>query len=314
MREGLYDVVKRYSGNPVLTPDNVPYETPYTHNAAVCTFEGKTLLLFRTGLAEDVQALGVATSDNGVDFVVEPEPVMLPEGPEEGRHVYDARITQMGDVYYVTYATESKQRGIRAGIARTLDFKTFERLGLSEPDNRNTALFPGKIGGQYVRLTRPFDNYFNPHRGYNMWISYSPDLVFWGRSKLLLSAADVYWGERKVGAGGVPIKTSEGWLEIFHGVDDRVPHKLYRLGCMLLDLEDPSRIRGRAEGYILEPEAPHDIRPLGSPKKTLNVVFSCGAVVDDDGTVRIYYGAADRVMCLATARLQDLVELCLKAG
>jgi len=312
MSDELYDVVKRYPGNPVLTAEQVPYETPYTHNAAACKFNDKYLLLFRAGLPGDVQTLGLASSDNGVDFTVADQPVMVPEGEEEGKHVYDSRITKIDDTYYVTYATESKERGIRAGIARTDDFTTFTRLGLSEPDNRNTALFPEKVDGYYARLTRPFDHYFNRERGYNMWISFSPDLVFWGKSKLLLSAEDVSWGQRKIGAGAVPIKTKDGWLEIFHGVDDRVPHKLYRLGCMLLDLEDPSKIIGRSDGYILEPEGPNEIRPPENELKSLNVVFCCGAVVEDDGEVKIYYGGADRVMCLATAKLDDLVALCLQ--
>lgn len=311
MSDTLYDVAKRYPGNPVLTPEDVPYTTPYAHNAAACKFNGKYLLLFRVGLPGDVQALGLATSTNGYDFTVADQPVMMPQGTEEGKHVYDPRITQIGDTYYVTYATESLATGIRAGIAATKDFKTFTRISLSEPDNRNTALFPEKIGGYYARLIRPFDHYFNPKTGHNMWISYSPDLVFWGKSKLLLSAQDCIWGQRKIGAGAVPIKTSEGWLEIFHGVDDRVPHKLYRLGCMLLDLEDPSRIIGRAPGYILEPEGPNEIQPHAT-KKTLNVVFCCGAVVEDNGEVKLYYGGADRVTCLATAKIADLVALCRK--
>jgi len=145
MSAQLYDVVTRYPGNPVLTADDVPYETPYTHNAAACKFEGKYVLLFRAGIGDDTQCLGLATSEDGYHFEVEKEPVMMPEGEEEGKHVYDSRITRIEDTYYVTYATESKY-GIRAGIATTRDFRTFERISLSEPDNRNTAPFPEKIG------------------------------------------------------------------------------------------------------------------------------------------------------------------------
>jgi beta-1,4-mannooligosaccharide/beta-1,4-mannosyl-N-acetylglucosamine phosphorylase len=298
----------------VLVADQVPYPTLYTHNAGACKFQGKYLLLFRAGVRDGVQKLGLAKSDDGYKFSVEPEPVMVGEG-DEGRRVYDARITQMGDTYYITYGNES-EHGVRGGIAATKDFRTFERISLSEPDSRNHVLFPEKIGGHYVRLTRPFAGYGGndekPKGDFDIWISYSPDLVFWGKSKVLLSAKDCYWGLRKIGPGAPPIKTKEGWLEIFHGVDDRVPHKSYRLGCMLLDLEDPSKIIGRAEGYILEPEPPYDIRDIEGPKKTLQVVFTCGAILEDDGEVKIYYGAADRMMCLATAQCDDLVALCRK--
>ena len=232
--------------------------------------------------------------------------------------MYDPRLTVIGEQCYMCFAVDTKH-GLRGGIAVTEDFRSFEVLSLSLPDNRNMVLFPDRIGGKYVRLERPMPVY---SRGgidrFDMWMSDSPDLKYWGNSKLLLAVEDVAYANDKVGPGAPPVKTDKGWLTLFHAVDiDRSRgkngwedswKKRYTSGILLLDLADPSRIIGRAETPLLAPEV--DYETDGGFRN--HVIFPGGMILEDTGEVKIYYGAADTVECLATAHVDDLLYLCLK--
>ncbi len=211
------------------------------------------------------------------------------------------------------------RHGVRGGIAVTEDFRSFEVLSLSVPDNRNMVLFPERIGGKYVRLERPFPVY---SRGgvdrFDMWISDSPDLRYWGNSRLLLAVEQVPFANDKVGPGAPPIKTEKGWLTTFHAVDidpkrgkngwETTWKKRYSAGIMLLDLDDPSRVVGMCRSPLLAPEAKYEAE--GGFRN--HVIFPGGMVLEDTGEVKIYYGAADTVECLATADVDDLIRLCLE--
>jgi predicted GH43/DUF377 family glycosyl hydrolase len=188
-------------------------------------------------------------------------------------------------------------------LLRTMDFETCEWMGfISETDNRNGVLFPEKIGGLYARFNRP-------NTGGNfgdIWISYSPDLIFWGKSSCVMRNADIRWAWTKIGPGAVPIKTKEGWLNIFHGVRTQcAQHYVYCLGVALHDLEDPSKVTAVCKEAILEPEADYEL--VG---QTPSVVFTSGAVVEDDGEVKVYYGGADTVQCVATTSVEQLLHAC----
>jgi beta-1,4-mannooligosaccharide/beta-1,4-mannosyl-N-acetylglucosamine phosphorylase len=174
----------------------------------------------------------------------------------------------------------------------------------SELGNRNGALFPETFDGLYTRLDRPFGNDAEPAF---MWVSQSPDLVFWGRSRPLTFQGKPFHDGHKMGAGAVPIRTDQGWLEIYHTVYQTCNGYIYRLKAMMLDLDEPSKIIGHSRDYLLYPE--HDYEMRG---RVMNVVFSCNALVDPDGTVRVYYGAADTVIGLATAKLADVIEVALQ--
>ncbi len=303
------DVVKRYENNPILTPDDVPYECRHMCNSSPVLTDDGFVMILRID-QEGRQFLGLARSDDGLNWTVQPEPFMMPEAAEENR-IYDPRITRIGDEYVICYATDTSV-GIRLGIAVTKDFKTVERKFLSEPDNRNAAIFPEKIGGLYCRLDRPFARIYEKERPYDIWISYSPDLRYWGDHKLVLRWQDVSWGSHKIGPGPPPVGTDAGWLTVFHGAELREPgvegwHKTYRAGVMLLDLEDPSKIIGRCEEPILEPEPDVPYENSGYRPK---VIFPTGLIDLGDGRVRIYYGASDQVMAVATAKIDDLIALC----
>jgi len=189
------------------------------------------------------ESLALARSRNGYDFTVEREPVLAP-GPEDFGRFNDPRLTRIGDTWYVCYCSDPKETGIRIGIAATKDFRSFEQLYYSEPDNRNAVLFPEKVGGLYARLDRPFTRWYYLDRAYDIWLSLSPDLRFWGEHHRVLSYERVPWGNNKIGPGPAPIRTPEGWLAIYHGAEhpdgtDTAWRKTYRARVMLLDLERP---------------------------------------------------------------------------
>lgn len=303
-------IVRRYEGNPILTPDDIPYEVHTVHNAGMAKYRGKYMMLFRSHKATGRSILGLAESDDGFHFTPRPGPFMTPatEGDfstYEAYGVEDARICEIDGEYLITYSAYSKY-GVRIGLAKTRDFKTVERVSLiCQADMRNVVIFPRKIDGRYVRLDRPHSDICP----WAMWISYSPDLVHWGDSKIVMRPETYHWDEMKIGPGATPIETDRGWLNIYHGVFPTMDGAIYRLGVCLHDLNDPSNIIGVCNRWIIQPEDPWEVTGY-----VHNVVFTCGAIPEDDGTVKIYWGGADRVMCVGTARISQLVDLCLDEG
>ena len=300
-------LIKRYQYNPILTKDAVPYPVATVHNAAVVKHEGKYIMVFRSHKLNGRSILGIAVSNDGYTFEVNDKPFMIPstEGifkEYEAYGVEDPRITFMDGEYLITYSAYSKH-GVRIGLAKTKDFKSVERISLiTESDYRNVVIFPEKFGGLYARLDRPHSE-ISP---WSIWISYSPDLKYWGESKLIMNPLQYHWDEMKIGPGAPPIKTSRAWLSIYHGVFPTMDGSVYRLGVALHDLEDPSKIIAVGDEWILQPEEVYEITGY-----VHNVVFTCGAVPEEDGSVKIYWGGADKVMCMGTANLEDLVDHCL---
>ena len=300
-------LITRYKHNPILTKNDVPYEVATVHNAGVTKFGNEYIMLFRSHKLNGRSILGLARSRDGYHFKVEEKPFMEPAtsgifAEYEAFGVEDPRITCIDGEYWITYSAYSRH-GVRIGLAKTTDWKTVERFSLiTEADYRNVVIFPEKINGLYARLDRPHSE-ISP---WSIWISYSPDLRYWGDSRLIMKPEPYHWDEMKIGPGAPPIKTNKGWLSIYHGVFPTMDGSVYRLGVALHDLNDPSKIIGVGDNWILQPEEPYEITGY-----VHNVVFTCGAVPEDDGTVKIYWGGADTVMCVGTARIDDLVDLCL---
>jgi len=301
-------IIRRYEKNPILTRDDVPYPVATVHNAGITRYNGRYIMIFRSHLTSGRSILGLAESDDGFRFTVAEKPFMTPatQGIFQIYEEYgleDPRITCIDDEYLITYSAYSRY-GARIALARTRDFKKIERISLiTEADSRNLVIFPEKIDNLYVRLDRP-------HSGitpWSIWISYSPDLKYWGDASLIIKPAQYHWDEMKIGPGAPPIKTDQGWLNIYHGVFQTMAGCVYRLGVALHDLTDPAIIRGVSDGWILQPEEEYEVTGY-----VPNVVFTCGAVPEPDGTLKIYWGAADTVMCAGTANITDLVDLCLK--
>ncbi len=208
----------------------------------------------------------------------------------------------MDGEFLLTYSAYSRN-GVRIALAKTKDFKSVERVALiSQADMRNVVIFPEKIEGRYARLDRPHSR-ISP---WAIWISYSPDLVHWGESQLVMRPLQYHWDEMKIGPGAPPIKTDKGWLHIYHGVFQTMDGSIYRLGAALHDLKNPARIIGVADDWILQP-----VDPWETTGYVHNVVFTCGCIPEADGTVRIYWGGADTVMCTGSAGIDDLVDLCV---
>jgi predicted GH43/DUF377 family glycosyl hydrolase len=300
-------LVTRYQYNPILTRDDVPYPVVTVHNAGVTRYGEEYIMLFRSHKTNGRSILGLARSSDGFRWNVDKKPFMEParEGifaEYEAYGVEDPRITFIDNEYLITYSAYSRH-GVRIGLAKTRDWKIVERFSLiTEADYRNVVIFPEKFGGLYARLDRPHSE-ISP---WSVWISYSPDLRYWGDSRLIMNPVKYHWDEMKIGPGAPPIKTDKGWLNIYHGVYSTMDGSVYRLGVALHDLEDPSKIIGVGDDWILQPEEPYEITGY-----VHNVVFTCGAIPEHDGILKLYWGAADSVMCIGTANIDDLVNLCL---
>jgi len=300
-------LIKRYQNNPVLTKDDVPYPVATVHNAGVVKFGDRYIMIFRSHKLNGRSILGKAESDDGFHFTVDKEPFMVPSsdslfGEYEAYGIEDPRIVFIEDEYLITYSAYSRH-GVRVGLAKTSDFRSVERFSLiTEADYRNVVIFPERFNGLYARLDRPHSEISH----WSIWISYSPDLRYWGESKLIMKPLQYHWDEMKIGPGAPPIKTSRGWLNIYHGVFPTMDGSVYRLGVALHDLEDPSVIIAVGDEWILQPEEVYEVTGY-----VHNVVFTCGAVPEDDGTVKIYWGGADKVMCVGTADIEALVDHCL---
>lgn len=320
------NLIHRHPANPILAPKDVPYSPALVFNAGVAKYEGKYVMVFRndygdaekqTLLPSSTTNLGLAFSEDGVNWEVSPFPCWGWKDEEVSR-VYDPRLTVMDGKCYMCFAVDTKH-GLRGGIASTEDFSSFDVISLSVPDNRNMVLFPERIGGHYVRLERPFPVYSRQGIDrFDMWMSDSPDLRYWGNSKLVLAVEQVPFANDKIGPGAPPVKTDKGWLTTFHAVDidhsrgkngwENTWKKRYTAGIMLLDLEDPSRVVGMYSSPLLAPETSYETEQ----GFRTNVIFPGGMILEDSGEVKIYYGAADTVECLATADVNDLIRLCLE--
>ena len=303
----MNDIVRRYAENPILTKADIPYEVETVHNAAVVKHDDQYIMLFRSHLRTGRSIIGLARSTDGFNFIADHQPFLEPDqdGPfadYEAFGVEDPRVTRMEQDYFITYSAYSKN-GVRIALAKTRDFNRLEKVALiTEADYRNVVIFPEKFNGLYARLDRPHSEI----APWSIWISYSPDLRFWGESQLIMRPEAYHWDEMKIGPGAPPIKTGDGWLSIYHGVFETMAGSVYRLGVALHDLENPSKMIGVGDSWILQPEDPWEVTGY-----VPNVVFSCGAVVEPDGTVKIYCGGADTVMCVGEATLTDLVAQCI---
>jgi len=298
------DLFHRWEGNPALTLDDIPFPCNSVFNGTPAKLgEADYVMLLRLEGRQGYSFFALARSRDGLHWRVEEEPVMQParEGPftrYEALGIEDPRATFLDGAWYILYTAYSSL-GPRIAVARTDDFRRFERIAvISQPGNKDGVLFPEKIGGDYVRLDRPIGNEVG-----SIWISYSKDLLNWGKSRVVITPRAGYWDSFRVGASVPPFRTEKGWLEIYHGTRMTSAGPIYRAGAVLLDAEDPSREIARSAIALLSPREPYE-RVGDVP----NVVFASGAIVEPDGEVKLYYGAADTCICVAMAYLDDILE------
>jgi len=294
------ELFQRHPANPLLTAADIPAHVASALNPAATEIDGEVLLLVRVEDGRGISALWVARSRDGVsDWRVEASPLLSPVETYEEWGCEDARITFVPELgAWVIAYTAYSSLGPAVALARTRDFRSVERLGVVlSPENKDAALFPRRIDGQWVILHRPVAGGTG-----HMWLASSPDLIHWGRSAMVLRARGaVWWDGARIGGGAQPLETPEGWLLLYHGVKQMVSGPVYRVGLALLDLDDPTRPVARTDYWVFAPETPYE-RSGDVP----NVVFPCGALLRD-GVVWMYYGAADSSVCLATARLDELI-------
>ena len=314
--------IHRYEGNPVMTCKDVPYPSTLVFNAGVIRYQGRYAMTFRNDYEHISQAkfagtnIGLAFSDDGIHWKVEPQPVFALQDKEIVR-AYDPRLTDVEGQIYMTFAVDTRH-GVCGGIAKTDDLHHYEMVSLSVPDNRNMVLFPERVNGMYMRLERPMPVYSRGRDQFDIWISESPDLVHWGNPHLLLAVEDFPFANDKIGPGAPPLRTDAGWLIFTHTVDidptrgkngweDRWI-KRYCIAVALLDLNEPWKVLGYSKVPLLASETYYETT-IGF---RTNVVFPTAALRMDDNIIRIYYGAADTVIAFAEAREEDLIQLCLK--
>jgi beta-1,4-mannooligosaccharide/beta-1,4-mannosyl-N-acetylglucosamine phosphorylase len=303
--KGCADVVWRYSGNPVIPRDIVPCANS-VFNSAVVPFGKSFAGVFRVDDRTRSMRIHAGRSKDGLRFDIDPEPIRwICDDPEIGRFVeaYDPRVVEIEGRYLVTWC--NNYHGYTIGMGYTEDFKKFYQMENSFlPFNRNGVLFPRKITGDYVMLSRPSDTGHTPFG--DIFLSHSPDLVHWGRHRHVMAPKKdrVNWQCTKIGAGPVPIETTEGWLLLYHGVLTSCNGFVYHMGAALLDLDQPWKVLYRTEPYLLNPRTLYEC--VGDVP---NVVFPCAALSDaPTGRLAIYYGAADTVTGLAFAQVDELIE------
>src|SRR4051794_16992882 len=304
------DLFRRHPSNPLLGAADWPYAAHTVFNpGATLLASGETLLLVRVEDRRGISHLTAARSNDGVTgWRIDSEPTFSAQPdlyPDELWGVEDARIVYLEQLgcYAVTYTAYSRA-GPLVALATTEDFRTFERHGaIMSPEDKDAVFFPRQFNGRWALIHRPV-----PHLGgakANIWLSFSPDLHNWGDHAMLLEARDgAWWDAGKIGLSPQPIETRDGWLMIYHGVRNTPAGALYRVGLALLDLEDPRQVIRRGDSWVAGPQAPYEVNG-----DIPNVVFPCGAVVDEpSGELRLYYGAADTCVGLMSGQLSDILD------
>lgn len=236
-------------------------------------------------------------SDDGINFYESDEyHPLYGKDHLESYGIEDCRVTEIDGLFNLTYTMVSAV-GVGVGLIQTRDWKNFDRKGMIfPPHNKDCAIFSEKINGKYYALHRPS----SPSLGGNyIWIAESPDLLHWGNHKCIATTRSSMWDSARIGAGAAPIKTSKGWLEIYHGANKE---NFYCLGALLLDLNNPSHVVARSEQPIMIPSAEYEKTGFFG-----KVVFTNGHIVDGD-TIHMYYGASDEVICGAGFSINEILD------
>jgi predicted GH43/DUF377 family glycosyl hydrolase len=300
------ELFERYAGNPILTAADWPYTVNAVFNPAATRFDADTLVLARVEDRSGLSHLCIARSSDGLtNWKVDADRRLLPdvESDAERFGIEDPRITLSGDEYLVAY-TGYSSAGPLVRLASTRDFETWDQRGtLMPPEDKDAALFPHPFDGRWALIHRPVAT--APRQMAHIWISWSPDLHFWGDHAILLPAREGgWWDASKVGLGPPPLETERGWLLVYHGVRVTVAGAIYRLGLALLDRNDPTHVLARSSEWVFGPQEPYELSG-----DVPAVVFPCGWTLSEDGdTIHMYYGAADTTICAATASLSALLD------
>lgn len=302
--EGIKNApIWRYNENPIIDrnpTDNVAR----IFNSAVIAYDDHFIGVFRGEQINGIPYIYMGRSDDGIHWDFEKD--KIPFVNEDGEsfmpvYAYDPRLVKVEDTYYVIWCQDFY--GAAIGIAKTTDFKTFTRIeNPFLPFNRNAVLFPRKIDDKFMMLSRPSDSGHTPFG--DIFLSESPDMVYWGKHRHVMSKGNEWWQSLKIGGGAAPIELEDGWLMFYHGVSGTCNGFVYSIGGAILDKENPSIVKYRCENFLLTPEAWYEERGF-----VPNVVFPCATLTDQEsGRIAIYYGAADSYVGLAFTTVDDIVD------
>lgn len=300
---GYEGALWRFGGNPIIGRNPMP-GVARVFNSAVQPWKGGFIGVFRGEQTNGIPYIYLGHSVDGVSWSFDKGPI--PFVDEDGRpfmpkYAYDPRLVKVEDTYYIIWCQDAY--GAALGMAKTRNFVTFTRVeNPFLPFNRNGVLFPRRINGKYMLLSRPSDSGHTPFG--DIYISESPDMEYWGHHRHVMGKASEWWENVKIGGGAAPIETSEGWLLIYHGVTGTCNGFVYSIGGAILDRDEPSRVLYRSGDYLLTPETEYEERGF-----TPNVCFPCATLQDSaTGRIAVYYGAADTYVGLAFTDVDTVVD------
>lgn len=293
----------RYSDNPIIHRNPVE-GVSRIFNSAVIPYRDGFVGVFRGEQVNGIPNIYLGRSKDGISWEINKEKILFEDEngkPFMPKYAYDPRLVNIDDTYYIMWCQDFY--GPSIGLAKTKDFKKFVRLeNPFIPYNRNAVLFPRKINGNYIMLSRPSDTGHTPFG--DIFLSQSPDLVYWGKHRHVMGVGNSWWENLKVGSGAAPIETSEGWLLLYHGVNGTCSGYVYSMGGAILDIDNPSIVKYRCENFLLTPEEWYEERGF-----VPNVCFPCATIHDSDsGKIAIYYGAADSYVALAFTHIDEIIN------
>ena len=293
----------RYRDNPVIGRNPVE-GVARIFNSAVIPYKGAFIGVFRGEQINGIPYIYLGKSEDGIHWDLEKEKIRFVDG--EGKefmpgYAYDPRLVKVDDVYYIIWCQDFY--GAAIGMAKTEDFKVFTRIeNPFLPFNRNAVLFPRKINGNFMMLSRPSDSGHTPFG--DIFVSESRDLVYWGKHRHVMGKSSEWWESLKIGGGAAPIETNQGWLLFYHGVSGTCNGYVYSIGGAILDIDNPSIVKYRCENFLLTPEEWYEERGF-----VPNVTFPCATIHDSrTGKIAIYYGAADSYVGLAFTTADEVVS------
>ena len=299
--------VWRYSENPVIGRNPLP-NVARIFNSAVLPYEDGFIGVFRGEQRDGIPHIYLGRSKDAVHWEFDPEKIPFTDKngePFMPKYAYDTRLVKVEDTYYIMWCQD--MFGPTIGVAVTKDFRSFTRVeNPFLPYNRNAVLFPRKINGNFVMLSRPCDN---GHTAFgDIFISESKDMEFWGRHRHVMGRSENWWESLKIGGGAAPIETDKGWLMLYHGVVNTCNGYVYSIGAAILDINEPSKVLHRCSNYILAPEEWYEERGF-----VPNVCFPCATLHDaETGRIAIYYGCADSYVGIAFTTVQELWDYIIK--
>ena len=292
----------RYSENPVIGRNPVK-GVARIFNSAVMPYGDEFIGVFRGEQVNGIPYIYMGRSKDAITWSIDENKIPFEDAqgnPFMPKYAYDPRLVKVDDTFYIIWCQDFF--GAAIGMAKTQDFRKFTRIeNPFLPFNRNAVLFPRKINGNFVMLSRPSDSGHTPFG--DIFVSESPDMEFWGRHRHVMGKGSQWWESLKIGGGAAPIETSEGWLLFYHGVAGTCNGYVYSIGGVILDIDNPSIVKYRCQNFLLTPEKPYEECGF-----VPNVTFPCATIHDaHTGRIAVYYGAADSYVGLAFTQADEII-------